>query len=123
MRSEYIFPTVLIALDVCASVPYAAKCNWRMTIYWMAAATREALSDACYAMFNFLKTQNGGWEEMANALDKSKAALADPPRNCDACNTVDDAVARAIHLGVVDCGFGAREMAEFLLAEAKGEAK
>ena len=44
---------------------------------------REALSDACYAMFNFLKAQNGGYEEMANALDKAKAALAAPPRNCD----------------------------------------
>ncbi len=46
-------------------------------------AMREALSDACYAMFNFLKAQNGGYEEMANALDKAKAALAKPPRNCD----------------------------------------
>ena len=44
---------------------------------------REALSDACYAMFNFLKTQNGGYGEMAKALDKAKAALAEPPRNCD----------------------------------------
>ena len=48
-----------------------------------AAKLREALSDACYAMFNFLKTQNGGHEEMANALDKAKAALAAPARNCD----------------------------------------
>ena len=48
-----------------------------------AAKMREALSDACYAMFNFLKTQNGGYEEMAKALDKAKAALAEPPRNCD----------------------------------------
>lgn len=48
-----------------------------------AAKMREALSDACYAMFNFLKTQNGGYEEMANALDKAKSALAEPPRNCD----------------------------------------
>lgn len=47
------------------------------------AKMREALSDACYAMFNFLKTQNGGYEEMAKALDKAKAALAEPPRNCD----------------------------------------
>ena len=44
---------------------------------------RDALSDSCYAMFNFLKTQNGGYVEMANALDKAKAALAKPPRNCD----------------------------------------
>ena len=44
---------------------------------------REALSDACYAMFNFLKTQNGGYGEMEKALDKAKAALAVPPRNCD----------------------------------------
>lgn len=48
-----------------------------------AAKMREALSDACYAMFNFLKTQNGGYEEMAEALDKAKSALAEPPRNCD----------------------------------------
>ena len=48
-----------------------------------AAKMREALSDACYAMFNFLKTQNGGYEEMANALDKAKAVLGNPPRNCD----------------------------------------
>ena len=48
-----------------------------------AAKMRNALSDACYAMFNFLKTQNGGYEEMAKALDKAKAALAAPPRNCD----------------------------------------
>ena len=27
MRTEYIFPTVLIALDVCASVPYAVREN------------------------------------------------------------------------------------------------
>ena len=47
------------------------------------AKMREALSDACYAMFNFLKTQNGGYGEMAKALDKAKATLAAPPRNCD----------------------------------------
>ena len=47
------------------------------------AKMRESLSDACYAMFNFLKTQNGGYEEMAKALDKAKAALAEPTRNCD----------------------------------------
>lgn len=42
MRTEYIFPTVLIALDVCASVPYAARGNLRMAIYWLAAATLTA---------------------------------------------------------------------------------
>lgn len=54
-----------------------------------AAKMREALSDACYAMFNFLKTQNGGYEEMAEALDKAKAALAEPPRNCDIGNALE----------------------------------
>lgn len=50
----------------------------------MSSKLREALSDACYAMFNFLKTQNGGYEEMAIALDKAKATLAtEPLRNCD----------------------------------------
>lgn len=42
MKSEYIFPTILIALDVCAAMPYAIKCNWRMMIYWLAAAMLTA---------------------------------------------------------------------------------
>jgi hypothetical protein len=42
MNSEYIFPTVLIALDVLAAIPYAAKGNWRMMVYWLAAATLTA---------------------------------------------------------------------------------
>ena len=57
----------------------------------MSSKTREALSDACYAMFNFLKTQNGGYEEMANALDKAKATLAEPIRNCDVGTAEDQA--------------------------------
>lgn len=56
-----------------------------------AAKLRKALSDACYAMFNFLKAQNGGYEEMASALDKAKAALAAPPRNCERFQTKEDA--------------------------------
>jgi hypothetical protein len=48
----------------------------------MSSKQREALSDACYAMFNFLKTHYGScYEEMANALDKAKAALAEPVLN------------------------------------------
>lgn len=42
MKAEYIFPTVLIALDVAAAVPYAVRCNLRMAIYWLAAATLTA---------------------------------------------------------------------------------
>jgi hypothetical protein len=42
MKSEYIFPTALIALDVLAAIPYAAKGNIRMAIYWLAAATLTA---------------------------------------------------------------------------------
>jgi hypothetical protein len=50
----------------------------------MSSKLREALSDACYAMFNFLKTQYGNrYEEMAKALDKAKAALAEPLLNCE----------------------------------------
>ena len=42
MRSEWLFPTVLIALDAAAAIPYAVKFNWRMMIYWLAAATLTA---------------------------------------------------------------------------------
>lgn len=59
----------------------------------MSSKLRKALSDACYAMFNFLKTQNSGYEEMAIALDKAKAALAAPPRNCDV-GTVEEQTRR-----------------------------
>lgn len=60
----------------------------------MSSKQREALSDACYAMFNFLKTHYGScYEEMANALDKAKSALAEPVRNCDRYRTAEEAYA------------------------------
>lgn len=58
-----------------------------------AAALREALNDACHAMFEFLKRQNGGFSDMANALDKGKAALAAPARNADRFATAEEAYA------------------------------
>lgn len=42
MKIEYIFPTILIALDILAALPYAAHANWRMAIYWLSAATLTA---------------------------------------------------------------------------------
>ena len=35
---EKVFPTVLIVLDLLASIPYAAKGDVRMFVYWVAAA-------------------------------------------------------------------------------------
>ena len=42
MKHEYIFPTVLIVLDVFSALPYAMRGNLRMMIYWLAAATLTA---------------------------------------------------------------------------------
>ena len=42
MRIEYIFPTILIALDICAAILYAVRAEWRMTVYWLSAATLTA---------------------------------------------------------------------------------
>ena len=42
MKAEYLFPTALIALDVCAALVYAARVDWRMAIYWFSAATLTA---------------------------------------------------------------------------------
>ena len=62
-------------------------------------------------MFNFLKTHYGScYEEMANALDKAKAALAEPIRNCDV-GTAEEQYARVrafckrhkVGLRCVDC--------------------
>lgn len=68
---------------LCDAIEYQQEQLETKTEVGDCAKLREALSDACYAMFNFLKTRSGGYEEMANALDKAKAALAAPPRNCD----------------------------------------
>ena len=34
---EKFFPTVLIVLDLLAAIPYAAKGDVRMFVYWVAA--------------------------------------------------------------------------------------
>ena len=85
------------------------------------AKMREALSDACYAMFNFLKTQNGGYGEMAKALDKAKATLAVQPRNCDRHECATSKAAQDVWRK--EDG-GKTAYYEWLLAEStKGEAK
>lgn len=38
MPKEKIFPTILIILDVASAMPYIAKCDLRMSVYWLAAA-------------------------------------------------------------------------------------
>ena len=38
MDKTKIFPTLLILLDICASAMYMTKGDWRMIIYWLAAA-------------------------------------------------------------------------------------
>lgn len=40
--SGKLFPTILIALDVCAAGVYAAHSDWRRFVYWIAAATLTA---------------------------------------------------------------------------------
>ena len=37
-----VLPTVLIVIDIAASVPYAFAGDWRRFIYWLAAATLTA---------------------------------------------------------------------------------
>ncbi len=34
---EKIFPTILMALDIFAALPYAVKGDLKMTVYWIAA--------------------------------------------------------------------------------------
>lgn len=48
-----------------------------------AAKMREALINAYYSMFKFIRTPYAECDEMAFALDAAIAALAEPPRNCD----------------------------------------
>ena len=36
--SKYIFPIILITLDLCAALVYALNKDFKMAIYWLAAA-------------------------------------------------------------------------------------
>ena len=38
MSYDKVFPTILIVLDIGAAITYATNLNWRMTVYWLAAA-------------------------------------------------------------------------------------
>lgn len=38
MKKEYIFPSVLIALDLLAAVVYAVGKDYKKAVYWLAAA-------------------------------------------------------------------------------------
>lgn len=36
--NKYIFPVVLIVLDFCAAIFYAVAKDYKMAVYWIAAA-------------------------------------------------------------------------------------
>jgi hypothetical protein len=38
MKTQWIFPSVLILLDICASIPYFVIGDWKRGAYWLAAA-------------------------------------------------------------------------------------
>lgn len=38
MKSTYIFPIILIALDIGAAVMCAVNKDWKKAVYWIAAA-------------------------------------------------------------------------------------
>ena len=42
MKTQHIFPLVLIALNIGAAIFYATAKDWRMVIYWTAAAVLNA---------------------------------------------------------------------------------
>jgi hypothetical protein len=35
---EKILPTILVIIDIAASIPYAFDGNWRKAVYWLCAA-------------------------------------------------------------------------------------
>ena len=42
MKVQYIFPTIMIALDMCAAAVYTVNGDYRKLIYWVAAAVLNA---------------------------------------------------------------------------------
>ncbi len=41
-KIEYIFPILLIILDLAAAAVYASQKDWKKTIYWISAAVLNA---------------------------------------------------------------------------------
>ena len=42
MKTQHIFPLILITLNIGAAIFYATSNDWRMVIYWTAAAVLNA---------------------------------------------------------------------------------
>ena len=42
MNKQYIFPTLLMMLDIGAAIMYCISGDWKKTIYWIAAAVLNA---------------------------------------------------------------------------------
>ncbi len=42
MKTEFIFPILLIVLDVGAAIVYGVNGDWKKVIYWVAAAVLNA---------------------------------------------------------------------------------
>lgn len=42
MKLEWIFPTLIIGLNIASAIAYAVQVNWKMALYWIAAATLTA---------------------------------------------------------------------------------
>lgn len=43
MKPQYIFPVLLMLLDVGAAVVYATDGDWKKAVYWVAAAVLNAM--------------------------------------------------------------------------------
>lgn len=42
MKYTYIFPSILIALDMLSAIAYGFSRDWHQVTYWLAAATLSA---------------------------------------------------------------------------------
>ena len=42
MKSELLFPTIIIGLNLASAALYILHTNWKMGLYWVAAATLTA---------------------------------------------------------------------------------
>jgi type IV secretory pathway VirB2 component (pilin) len=38
MKHQYLFPVLLIVIQMCAGIVYGVSEDWRKAIYWIAAA-------------------------------------------------------------------------------------
>lgn len=97
MKAQYIFPVILILLDIGAGIVYATQGDFKKTIYWVAAAVLNA---AVTFQKGVLKMESILTQEQIDSLFEAIQILADAI--AEVAHRLADAIAEIIGRFVQD---------------------